>query len=368
MAVVGLLAALHSGSSDANAQLEIPELAGTSTPGYLSGELIYALQDRPTPQCHAPTIAATDDKLVAAWFGGTNEGHNDVGIWVSVHNGEQWAPPKLVVDGSEGETRDYACWNPVFYQQDEGPLFLFYKVGPSPALWWGMLITSDDAGKTWSKPRKLGESPALFAANRNLLGPVKNKPIMLSTGVLLCPSSTENDGWRVHFETTQDDGATWQVTGPIDQESSFNAIQPTILQHKSGRLQCLCRSQEGVIVETWSEDGGETWSPLAATALPNPNSGIDGVTLANGQQLLVYNHTTREGTFPRGRNMLNIAISTDGKNWKPAMTLERDRGEFSYPSAIQAADGKVHVVYTWKRVGIKHVVIDPARLFDESRQ
>ena len=111
-----------------------------------------------------------------------------------------------------------------------------------------------------------------------------------------------------------------------------------------------------MIVETWSTDGGRSWSKLGATALPNPNSGIDGVTLADGRLLLVYNHTST------ARTPLNVAISRDGKTWTPVVALESDAGQYSYPAVIQSADGLVHVTYTWQRQKIKHVVLDPKKL------
>ncbi|MCH7687087.1 MAG: exo-alpha-sialidase, partial [Planctomycetes bacterium] len=138
-------------------------------------------------------------------------------------------------------------------------------------------------------------------------------------------------------------------------------IQPTILKHPD-RLQILCRSRQGKIVESWSADNGRSWTELAAISLPNPNAGIDAVTLKNGQHLLVYNHTTR------GRHMLNVAVSSDGKTWKAAMVLENQPGEFSYPAVIQTSDGLVHTTYTWKRRRVKHVVIDPEKLVLQEMQ
>jgi predicted neuraminidase len=105
-----------------------------------------------------------------------------------------------------------------------------------------------------------------------------------------------------------------------------------------------------------SLDGGRSWGELTLTDLPNPNSGTDAVTLADGRHLLIYNHSET------GRSPLNIAVSRDGKTWLPAATLETEPGEFSYPAIIQAADGTVHVTYTWKRKKIAHAVIDPATL------
>jgi predicted neuraminidase len=235
---------------------------------------------------------------------------------------------------------------------------LFYKVGPSPSRWWGMLVTSDDDGKTWSPPRRLGENDKIG----HLLGPVKDKPVQLADGSILCPSSTEHEGWRVHFERTGDLGKTWEVIGPINDGKEFGAIQPSILTYADGKMQIVCRSKQGVIVESWSDDGGKTWGKMTATALPNPNSGIDAVTLKDGRQLLVYNHTTRSGGFPSGRNMLNVAVSADGKTWTPVLTLEKSNGEYSYPAVIQTNDGNIHVTYTYQRQSVKHVVLDPKKL------
>ena len=137
-------------------------------------------------------------------------------------------------------------------------------------------------------------------------------------------------------------------TAPVD----VNAIQPTILVHREGRLQALVRTQAAKIFETWSTDNGATWSLLAPTELPNPNAGIDGITLRDGRELLVFNRSETE------RTPLTVALSADGTSWHDVLTLEKDPGEYSYPAVIQTRDGLVHITYTWKRRRIKHVVID----------
>lgn len=334
---------------------ELPEVAQPGNNGYISGTLIYALDGRPTPECHASTIVETPSGLVAAWFAGTEEKDPDVTIRAARYDGHKWSASQQVVDGSEGEDQDYACWNPVLFQPASGPLMLFYKVGPSPDTWWGMLTTSDDHGTTWSAPRRLGQNPAVG----HLLGPVKNKPVQLADGTILCPSSSEHDGWRVHFERTRDLGRTWEVIGPINDGKEFSAIQPSILTYADGRMQILCRSRQNVLTTSWSNDNGSTWGPLTATDIPNPNAGTDAVTLSDGRQLLVYNHSTRS---TGNRGILNVAISADGLIWQPVLTLERDRGEFSYPAVIQTSDGLVHITYTWQRKSVKHVVLNPAQV------
>ena len=321
--------------------------------GILVDEFIF--DDASFPSCHAATIAETPAGLVAAWFGGTHERHPDVGIWVSRKSGKDWSTPVEVANGIVNDTLRYTTWNPVLYQVPGDELILFYKVGPSPSTWWGMLMLSYDNGKTWSDPGKLPDG---------FIGPVKNKPVLLDNGTLVCPSSTENMGWRIHLELTDDFGKTWKMVGPINDGKVYSAIQPTILIHPDGALQILCRSKNSMIVESWSEDGGLTWSLLKESTLPNNNSGIDAVTLRDGRFLLVYNHVKTPPGAPKGyRTPLNVSISDDGKKWYAALVLEDSEiSQYSYPSVIQSADGMVHIVYTWRREKIKYVKVDPSML------
>lgn len=319
-----------------------------NTNAIVKSEFIFASSNVPFAECHASTIAETGGHLIAAWFGGSGEGHPDVGIWVSRNEEGKWSEPREVASGRLSETELRPCWNPVLFQpSNSAPLMLFYKVGPSPRHWWGMLITSEDNGHTWSAPRRLPEG---------ILGPIKNKPVQLADGEIVCPSSTEDGGWRVHFERTTVAAVTWDKTGPVNDPKVLSAIQPTILLHPDGRLQALGRTKQGRIFQIWSDDQGKSWGIMTLTTLPNPNSGIDGVTLRDGRHLLVYNHSST------GRSPLNVAISRDGLEWQNVLILETGRGEFSYPAVIQSREGLVHITYTWKRRTIRHIVLDPTRL------
>ncbi len=322
-----------------------PVLASAEDSAVVKSEFIY--ESAPFPSCHASTIFETKGGLVAAWFGGTAEKKPDVAIWTARHVDGKWTAPVEVADGVQSDGKRHPCWNPVLFQPKEGPLLLFYKVGPNPSQWWGMLRTSADDGKTWSAANPL---PA------GILGPIKNKPVQLPNGDLLSPTSTEDQGWRVHFERSSDGGKTWTATPAVNDGKEIGAIQPSILFHKDGKLEAVGRTQQGRVFQIWSEDQGRTWGKMTLLDLPNPNSGIDATTLADGRFLLVYNHT------PKGRSPLNVAVSSDGKKWEPTLVLESEPGEYSYPAVIQARDGLVHITYTWKRQRVKHVVVDPAKL------
>jgi predicted neuraminidase len=336
----------------------------------ISSEFVFQKKDVPFPSCHASTIVETSDGFIAAWFGGTHEKHPDVGIWLSRNLDGEWTKPVEVANGIQNKSQRYPTWNPVLFSDDQKTV-LFYKVGPAPSDWWGELISSTDNGATWSNPSRLPE---------NILGPIKNKPVLLGTGELLCPSSTEDDGWRVHVEITPDMGLTWERTEVLNGGDSVSAIQPTILVHPKGKLQILCRTRNSRIYSSWSTDNGRTWTGLEPTELPNPNSGIDAVTMKDGRHLLVYNHIPGAVDHSK-RNVLNVAISNDGENWEAAFVLENHsdidndgtlvlddvgpihtHSEYSYPAVIQGSDGNIHITYTWKRESIKYVIVDPTKL------
>jgi predicted neuraminidase len=313
-------------------------------------EIVF--QNPPFNNCHASTLVETKTgELLLSVFGGSHEGNKDVSIWLSSLNKDDDNIPRLVADGIVSDTLRYPTWNPVLFEESKGKLFLFYKVGPNPRDWWGLYKTSEDNGRTWSQSVKLPDG---------ILGPIKNKPVQLAEGVILSPSSIEEDNgrWKGHIEKSTDGGITWSLI-QLDTNKKFDIIQPSILEYSKGRLQVLCRSKQGKVVQAWSYDRGNTWTKLSETKLLNPNSGTDAVTLKSGKQLIVYNPDVPGKEWFEGRGKLRVACSKDGKNWKDIAVLENGtKEEFSYPAIIQTRDGLIHISYTFDRKNIKHVVLE----------
>ena len=312
---------------------------------------VFDPDNPPTPACHAATIVALADRLVVAWFGGTQEKNPDVGIWVAASRGldpggGDWEAPRQVADG-DGQ----ACWNPVLADTADG-LLLFYKVGKSPGTWHGEMMRSCDGGVRWEA------GPALPTG---LLGPIKNKPLMLANGDLLCPSSLEVGGWTCHFEILPlawlaGKGDPKPTRHDVPDPEGFSAIQPTVLRVDGG-FEALVRTKAGVIARTQSADG-RSWSPLEATPLLNPNSGIDAASLPDGRTVLAHNPVpTPTGRWGGARTPLALAVREADGQWRQAHVLEDTEGEFSYPAIICNED-QVHVAYTWQRRSIRHVAFD----------
>jgi predicted neuraminidase len=327
----------------------------TPTPGPVLTEFIF--EEAVFPQCHASTLVELPEgDLLAAWFGGTEEGHKDVAIWASRRSRQPppgapaWSPPRKVAYESGA-----ASWNPVLFRDRDGRIWLFFKVGPSPERWTGAYSISTDQGSSFGPPSYL---PA------GLLGPIKNKPLLLADGSLLCGSSVESyRSWSVWLERLSADRKSWTKVGPITVPGHPRGIiQPSLFTgDAAGEIVMLTRSRGiGRVCRSSSADGGLNWSPAEATPLPNPNSGLDCVRLKDGRVVLVYNPSQK------GRTPLSLAISSDlGKSWSPSLVLERSAGEYSYPAVIELSSLDLAVTYTHRRTRIRFARIPLAALVSE---
>lgn len=312
-------------------------------PALLSAQIqqSFIYETAPFPECHASTIVETvPGEFLASWFGGSREGAKDVAIWTARLQNGKWSAP---IEAAREENA--STYNPVLFMTKDKALHLYYKFGLSPKTWNGAKISSQDGGRTWGPKEYLGAG---------LYGPIKNKPLVLPDGTIISGTSVESDfAWTAWVERSTDNGRSWTKHGPIAYPDQPNGIiQPAVVQiGKTLRLYMRSTQRIGFITYSDSKDGGKTWSSAKATTLPNPNSGIDAVTLKDGRIALIYNHTNK------GRSPLNIAISKDGDTWGEPIALETEPGEYSYPAIIQAANGDLHATWTWRRKKVKHAVI-----------
>ena len=321
----------------------------------LCKEFVY--EPHAFPSCHASTIACLQNgDLVTAFFGGSYEGSPDVCIWVcrKTTGSDHWTEPVMAADGFINDTLRKACYNPVLYQMPDGERV---------ADWSGWLTRSSDNGVTWSPREPLPNG---------FLGPIKNKPELIGNR-LLCPSSTESDGWKIHFEIYDLDTHRWHKTSDIEAElapslqepgkiTPIGAIQPSIIRLADGTLQVLCRTQNGKLATSYSHDNGESWSRVELTNVPNNCSGTDAVTVTPTLHALVYNPVQSElGDYRDPRTPLDVATSMDGIYWNKLVTLDHEPGsEFSYPAVVvDPRDSTLHITYTWKRQRIVYAHVKP---------
>lgn len=333
-----LLAACNSTEKTQDQQTETEQVMGSQLPvkDFVFGD------DQPFPQCHASTLTRLPDgQFLVAWFGGTREKDDDVGIWIVKGTPDHWTDPLEIA-----KIREDPHWNPVLFRTPEGKIILFFKVGKTIDEWETWIKTSDDGGETWS------EAEELITGDKGGRGPVRNKPIILSDGTWLAGASNEKNEWNVFVDRSEDEGKTWEATEYFelnrDEIPGEGVIQPTLWESSPGKVHMLIRSSAGVICRADSEDYGKTWSPIYKTDLPNPNSGIDLTQLPDGTLALAYNQDDKNwGT----RAPLTIALSYDnGKTWPDKLDIETggEDDEFSYPAIISFGD-TLAATYTWQR-------------------
>jgi predicted neuraminidase len=147
---------------------------------------------------------------------------------------------------------------------------------------------------------------------------------------------------------SDDDGRSWRLTEPI--LSPPGNIHPTLVQLSDGRLLAYLRTggEGGFTWRTESRDGGESWITPAPTLWPNPNSGIDLLRLQSGRLALAFNNSDRL------RTPLCVALAEEDECWHWVQTLEDGDAEFSYPALAQTDDGRIHMVYTYRREHIHY--------------
>lgn len=319
----------------------------------------------PGPYKHPASVGPlANGDLYLVYYAGTGEYADDTAVWGArlAAGATTWTRPTIIADApgrSEG--------NAVIWQAPGGPVWLYYVVRYGPT-WSNSRIQaklSHDQGQTWS-------DPVVVAFEEGMM--VRGRPIELAAGGHLLPiyHETGTDIEAVGPDSTalflryDPAGHRWSETNRVG--ARRGCIQPALARVEGDYLVAYCRrggnygpTDDGWLVRTESRDGGLTWSPGEETKFPNPNAAVDFIRLANGHLLLVYNDSMSD------RTPLTVAISTDGdRSYPHRRNIAEGPGDFAYPTAIQTADGLIHVVYTTdertviRRATFSEAAIDPA--------
>ncbi len=316
-------------------------------------------------------IQLPNGNLMVSFYAGTAEANPDTKIYTSTFNHKlnAWCNPWIILN-TEGKSNG----NAILFINKKDRIFLFNNTIHKewrrfPKLWnWALtdnrVMYSDDFGKTWSENRPL--FPNKIGWN------FKNKALYLKDGTVLF-SLYDDYYFKSYILISKDDGESWNLSNPIitiHRPSGlrehflklidhffpiFGNIQPTLIERENNNILAFLRPHNlKKVLISESKDGGYTWSKTKKTILNNPGSGIDAIKLVNGNVIMVYNNSETS------RSVLNIALSEDdGNTWRFNKILENEKGmEFSYPVIIQGSEGLVHITYTYKRVCIKHVILN----------
>lgn len=331
-------------------------------------EAVFGPETATGPYKHPTSLTELDNgDLYLAYYGGEGEYATETKVFASRQRrgSREWTAPAVVASNPF-----HSMGNPVVWQAPDGILWLFFVVRPGET-WSTSRIAakvSRDRGGHWS-------DAFIVAWESGMM--VRSRPILLSDGCYLLPTyhETGNDPDRTAPDTSsvflRFDPKTrrWSESNRVF--SRQGNLQAAVVELEPGRIMALCRrggdyepGDDGNVVRTESLDGGRTWSAGEETDFANPNSAVELIKLRNGHLLFIYNDS------PNDRTPLTAAVSTDGgKTWPYRRNLAEGPGSFSYPTAVQTKDGRIHVTYTSdERTVIRHAVFPESALLRGASQ
>ncbi|MFG0263021.1 MAG: sialidase family protein, partial [Novipirellula sp. JB048] len=191
-------------------------------------------------------------------------------------------------------------------------------------------VRSTDDGRTWSPPQMIfkGYTGSTNGAEET------------SCGNLVVPFShyVANPGRLVSRTVVSSDaGKTWTPSNLIDIGGAGDhagAVEPYVIELNDKRLWMVIRTARKFFWESFSEDGGLTWSEAKPTQIRSSHSPGHVIRMADGRLALAWN--------PDGRRELCLAFSTDeGQTWTDSVVIAR--GSTTYPFILENEPGELWV-------------------------
>ena len=345
-------------------ELPVFETPGRVEPARTPGYSEHWVSNSETREAHSATLAMAGNTPVAVWYGGTEEGHRDVALFISSFDGHQWTRPDRIMDRAVAESGlgryIRKVGNPALHVWPDGAVGVFFvtvSVGGWAASSINYIESTDylhagDQAPHWTKPVRLTTSPFL-----NLSTLVRNPAITHPDGSIGLPVYHEFIGkFAENLRLSRDLTVLDKRRISWGTDTLQPSISPISETHAVSLLRHAGASPTSVQVSS-TTDGGLNWSEPVSTGLPNPNSAVAALNLGNGKLLMALNDTED------GRHRLSLALRpVDGSGpWQVFHTLEEadtdpesHEFEYSYPTFSRHGED-IHLVYTYNQARIKHV-------------
>lgn len=283
--------------------------------------------------------------LIYTQFRDSDADHDEADLVqrLSHDDGRTWTAPRIIVTCDAGQNVMSAS----LLRLRSGKLALFYLQKVSDQDCCPLMRTSDDEATNWSEPRHcISDEISYYVLNND-------RAVQLSSGRLVLPVAQHRIGrdqpayiGTVMCYLSDDEGTTWRRCRMTRQGTAdgkrFYVQEPGIVELSDGRLWMYCRTDRGFQYGSYSNDDGESWSPLTATALASPRSPATIKRVPwSGRLLSLWNdHSGAHPFKTEVRSPWCAAVSGDeGRTFGPSTAIENDPNRcYCYSSATFHGD------------------------------
>ena len=227
---------------------------------------------------------------------GAGDGDGDAADLYAIRSsdgGRSFSEPRLLV--SRASCGADNLMSVTLRRMKNGDLGLFFLKKSAPCQCRLFLMRSPDEGKTFSAPVACIPHRGYFVVNNDrviLTGDGTWLAPAACTGVLIDDETGESSFGRAYFivYASDDDGATWYKKGETHPAGGFERSrtglqEPGLLELSDGTLWAWFRTDTGWQYESFSRDGGASWSALPSPRRPlrlPPNGFRTGRSLRSG--------------------------------------------------------------------------------------
>lgn len=284
-----------------------------------------------------------DGRLMFAYSRFTGDSADDfakacIAVRISSDGGDTWSGDSVIAQPEDHDALNIMSVS--LLRMTNGDIGLFYLLRYGFQDMRLHLRRSSDEGLTWGEPVCCVPAAGYYVTNND-------RVVRLSSGRLVVPAGFHRmkmsdsewgkfDGRAVaFFFLSDDDGATWREARNFCSIGSPNSQsdmqEPGVIELANGTLWGWARTDLGCQYETFSSDGGESWSTPAPSAFTSPCSPLsmkrnphNGDLLAIWNPIPAYN-TRKIEKHSWGRTPLIGAVSKDdGRTWSGHFAVERE--------------------------------------------
>lgn len=239
----------------------------------------------------------------------------------------------LTCEGEEGVN----MMSPSLLRMKNGDIGLFYLVRVTYDITKIYLRRSADGGRTWGERVCCSTYDYFFVINNDRVIRTNSGRIVIPAAAHRAYRGSLDSRPDTVFFLSDDDGSTWRVSAgkcslPQSSHCAAGLQEPGVVELGNGVLWAWARTELGRQYETFSMDGGDTWTACQPSQFTSPNSplcmrrGDDGKLYAIWNPIPEYNGREKVGYFTGGRTPMVIAASgNDGKSFTEPVAFEWDK-------------------------------------------